>query len=402
MQKKAKSEELDLFYLKDSKSKNKKKNQVKKVTKNKHTKSNKKNIETPSKNRFDFNDEIVIGVTKIPKEETKKKKTKKIVRKSKLNKKDEKKIDKKIDKKVKTNQKVNTTNATDIRRTRNIKDENLNNENNKIDQNRKPKKKIQKKIKVTIPKTQEQIEKEIRIAKILKVVIIIIILLTTMILTMLSPLFNIKEIKVIGNNKISSEQIISLSNILIGENTYRINKISVKNKIKENAYIENVEIKRNLPSQLEIKVEERVSTFMIEYINSYVYINNQGYMLEISNEKLSIPILKGIKTSQNDIAEGKRLCNEDLEKLSMVLKIMEISNVNGIDNLITQINISDENNYTLTMEEGQKIVYLGDCSNLSTRILTLKAILEKNQGIEGEIFINKDLNTNYPVFRQKV
>lgn len=401
MQKKAKSEELDLFYLKDSKSKNKKKNQVKKVTKNKHTKSNKKNIETPSKNRFDFNDEIVIGVTKIPKEETKKKKTKKIVRKSKLNKKDEKKIDKKIDKKVKTNQKVNTTNATDIRRTRNIKDE-LNSGNNKIDQNRKSKKKVQKKIKVTIPKTQEQIEKEIRIVKILKVVIIIIILVTTIILTMLSPLFNIKEIKIVGNNKISAEQIISLSNILIGENTYRINKISVKNKIKENAYIESVEIKRNLPSQLEIKVEERVATFMIEYINSYVYINNQGYMLEISNEKLSIPILKGIKTSQNDIAEGKRLCNEDLEKLSMVLKIMEISNVNGIDNLISQINISDENNYTLTMEEGQKIVYLGDCSNLSTRILTLKAILEKNQGIEGEIFINKDLNTNYPVFRQKV
>ena len=399
MAKKTNSEELDLFYLKDSKSinKNKSKSKIKssnskkvnkiKTKKVNKSKLNKDNKNTPSKNKFDFDNEIIIGVTKIPEKNQKVKnnkslKNKKIVKKNKIRK--EEKLEKQISRKI------------------NIEDEKNNIRNNKNEINKRQKKRTQKKIKVTIPKTEEQIQKEIKLAKILKGVIIAIIVLTAIIVTMLSPLFNIKEVKVSGNSKISTDKIISLSNIQIGENTYRINTLSIKDKIKKNAYIEDVEIKRNLPSQIEIIIKERVATFMIEYINSYVYINNQGYMLEISNEKLELPILKGIKTSQSDIVEGKRLCNEDLEKLSTVLKIMEISEVNGINNLISQVNISNDNNYTLVMENEQKIVYLGDCSNLSTRILTLKAILERNQGIEGEIFIDKDLNTNYPVFRQKV
>ena len=79
---------------------------------------------------------------------------------------------------------------------------------------------------------------------------------------------------------------------------------------------------------------------------------------------------------------------------------MESANSNDIGGLITRINIENKQNYTLNLEEQKKIVYLGDASNISTRMLYLKAIISETKE-EGEIFINGDLNKDNVFFRAK-
>ncbi len=52
-----------------------------------------------------------------------------------------------------------------------------------------------------------------------------------------------------------------------------------------------------------------------------------------------------------------------------------------------------------------KIIYLGECSNysdLKTRMLYLKSILEKTEGMSGEIFLDIDLNSEKIRFKEKV
>ena len=49
---------------------------------------------------------------------------------------------------------------------------------------------------------------------------------------MISPIFNIKNIEVKNNQKISSEQIISLSGVKLDENTFKYSKRDIKKKIK--------------------------------------------------------------------------------------------------------------------------------------------------------------------------
>ena len=46
-------------------------------------------------------------------------------------------------------------------------------------------------------------------------------------------------------------------------------------------------------------------------MNGYAYINNQGYILEVSQEKLDLPVIQGIKTSEEKIVAGNRLEKED-------------------------------------------------------------------------------------------
>ena len=214
-----------------------------------------------------------------------------------------------------------------------------------------------------------------------------------------SPLFNVKNIVVEGNATNSSEKIVSLSGLQTYTNIFKFNENDVIEKIKENAYIENVKIEKKLPSTVKIIVEERTPKYMLQFADSYVYINNQGYMLEISNEKLNIPILIGFTTDLSNIKAGNRITIDDLKKMDMVIKIYEAAKSNGLADLVTKIDISNDKNYTIILETEGKKVYLGDCSNLNTRILYLNSILEASKGKSGEIFLNMDLNEQNPYFR---
>ena len=178
-------------------------------------------------------------------------------------------------------------------------------------------------------------------------------------------------------------------------------------KIKRNPYIESVEIKRKNPTTINIEVVERETRYMLEFANAYVYINNQGYMLEIANERVDVPLISGFTTELEEINPGNRLCTEDLKRLQIVIEIMEVAKNNGIANLITKLDISDTSDYLVEFESEGKIAHLGDCatskSNLNTKILYVKELIEEyEKGVEGEIFVNMDLNTKKVYFKDKV
>ena len=251
--------------------------------------------------------------------------------------------------------------------------------------------------------TEEQIKKNRRVKIFIKLFLLLAVIIGLIIYLMLSPIFNIKNINVEGNKDISSEQIISLSKVQKESNLFKVSNKDTVSAIKENPYVKTVEIKRTLPDTITFVITERVATYMLEYGSSYAYIDNQGYILEISaNTKEGLAKIIGYETSHDDIVPGKRLCENDLKKLNTVLKITATSKTNRIDSLITRINIEDGNNFILYLSTEQKTVYLGDCTNLDTRMLYVKAILDKEKGIAGEIYVNMNLNEKDPYFRQDV
>lgn len=357
--KKSKEVEVNLYNFNAHDEEKKEKNKRKSNTKSKNLKK-KNNTKSKNENtKFDFNNEIIIG---LPKESVNTQKNKKDVKKK--------------------------TNNTKKHKRKSQKDT--------------PKK--TKKIKKPISEEkQEKIRKKRkRNLKIIKYTFLLLCIIAALVITATSPLFDIKKITVEGNNKITSEEIISLSQININENTYKTNMYKAEQKMLENPYIRSVKIQRKLPSEVLITVKERKATYMIEYGSGYVYINNQGYILEISSEKIDVPIIQGAETGAEEFIPGNRLYTEDLEKMSVVIRIMEVASNNDIANLITRIDIENEQNYKILFESEEKVAYIGDGTDLSTKILSIKSILEKEKGIAGEIFVDMDLKNNYPTFRQNV
>lgn len=233
--------------------------------------------------------------------------------------------------------------------------------------------------------------------KVLKWTSLFVLLTGAIALVLLSDIFNIKEIKIINNNKITAQEIKELSTLKENENMFKFLEMSVVQKIKQNPYIESANIRRKLNGTIEIEVTERVTTYMLEMENQYAYINNQGYILEISETKLEVPTITGYITENPE--PGNRLIEEDLEKLNTVIQIVKTAKEKELDNKITNINIENQNNFLITMESESKLIHFGDSGNINDKFIMLKAVLEDNVGIKGEIFV-KDLSKVF--FRENV
>ena len=242
-----------------------------------------------------------------------------------------------------------------------------------------------------------------RIKLLLKILVLVGIIAGTVVFATCSPIFNIADIEVLNNNRLSSETIISLSGISKEQNIFSFISARVSDNIKQNAYIEDVKIKRIIPNKVQIEVQEREPKFSIPVLGEFAYINTQGYILEITQNELKLPVIYGINTPEDQIQVGSRVNEEDLGSLETILRIMSVMNDNSLSDKVTNIDISDKNDYIIYMQEEKKTIHLGDASNLNNKMLYIIEILEKEKDVEGDIFVNGDLNNNFKVyFREKV
>ena len=363
--KKSKGQTIDLLYTNKKETNKRASNKKKTVgahdcarnTKKKTTKTNKTQN---NDNIINLDNEIIIGLTPKKEEEKKRKNTK--------------------TKKTRTKKKkIKAVGAHDCARKT---------KNNSSNKKTKPNTKKENPKKKTTNKKQDP-KKKIKL-KIIKWTLLLGLIITAIVLFMMSSIFNIKEIVVINNSKISSEEIIKLSTLTTDVNMFKTTNSTIRNGIKTNSYIEDVNIKRSINGTITLNIEERVTTYMLKFANSYVYINNQGYILEISESPLEVTIITGFTTINEEIKPGNRLNTEDLQKLDDVNKIIETSKNTPLANIITEIDISKSTDYKLTIASHNKTVKLGQMTNINIKLQMAGKVFEAESGKSGEIYFQDD------------
>lgn len=269
--------------------------------------------------------------------------------------------------------------------------------------NRNNMEKEQKRIKELDKQAERRNKRNKKVKNILKIILLLGVIIGGTIFSMTSPIFNIKEIQVTNNNITPSDTIISLSELKLDENIFKFNKYNVKNKIKENAYIEDVKIHRKIPNVVQIEITQRQPKYSIDFMGKYAYINSQGYILEVTDTNNGLPIIQGISTNEEEIVPNSRLNEDDLTSLENIIKIMDIAKENNLDTKVTSIDITNKNQYSIYIQEEKKRIHLGENTNLGNKMLYAISIMEKEKGIEGDIYVNGDLNNKFqPYFREKV
>lgn len=318
-----------------------------------NVKENKKRAEEISKikeNQINLNEEIIIGLNKLPSDTVKKKKRV-------------------------PNKKVKSGGSN-------------NNSNNHAKTNTNPNSTPRKKRKIMF---------------LIKVIILISILVIGIIIFLKSSIFNIKviNVKIENNNILTESQIKELSMINVGQNMYSFSKKKSIESIKSNPYVESVKITRSIPDELQIEIQERTVKFQLQADNQYVYIDGQGIILEKNIVKKDCITVTGFKTTE--LNEGTKLNNEDLEGLSAVIQMIQEAENNGIRNYITSIDIENHDDYIIYFDSLGKVVHLGDTTSINSKFSYITKILEVKKDYQGEIFVNVDLNNGeYPYFREKV
>lgn len=243
---------------------------------------------------------------------------------------------------------------------------------------------------------QREIEKKKRKKRKARLILAMIILviggINAYLLT--SPSFKIQEISVKGNEQLSNQEIIQLAEVKNGDNIFSKLGIVMKVRLKQNGYIEDAQINKIYPNRIEIRVKERQKQFQIKMgTEGYIYIDEQGYLLEYATDKLEIPTIIGMDITQANLETMHRLGEKDLNKMENILQIREECKKIEIADKITQLQVKDE--YIVSLENDGITINLGDASNLKNRIYYVSAILKQEAGNKGTIYVNGNFNEGF-------
>jgi cell division protein FtsQ len=130
---------------------------------------------------------------------------------------------------------------------------------------------------------------------------IILLLLPTMLILSLvmilyTPLFNIMHIDVSGAEFYSADEIVQASGIHPGENGYRKIRISpeailglrlidAEDAIEALSYVKEAVVRLVFPNSVKITITERKPAACIVYLGSFLTIDDDGYVLEVSSNR---------------------------------------------------------------------------------------------------------------------
>ncbi len=192
------------------------------------------------------------------------------------------------------------------------------------------------------------------------------------------PLFRIDTITVTGINSLTEEKVLALSGIQPGDNLFFAHTGKAKEALRLNPFVEDVTIRRSLPSTLIIEIRERKSVGYVVTANGYAQVGEGGRLLAMqqSLSDYKLPVISGI-----DITEvptiGGFIQNE---KLAQALEILESCDQSLLDN-IAELNVGMDH-YILAYTNQQLEVRLGGLDRIEERLQDLNGILTNVVGVK--------------------
>ena len=217
-----------------------------------------------------------------------------------------------------------------------------------------------------------------------------LILLVSLVITLALKLsyFDVNEVKVHNNKNVSKDEIINLSHINKGSNIFYINTNKSMINILKNSYILDVNIKRKLPSNIEITVVERVASFYCVKESGFLIIGKDGVVMEEKQNLNNNELIKLTGFEINKATVGKMLPSEDGRKISAIGTITDFVNSPQSKFKISSVDISDLLNIRVYYES--MYVKLGTSENLEEKLRKAVVLLELEQlkGAKGYIDVS--------------
>ncbi len=268
-------------------------------------------------------------------------------------------------------------------------------------------------------KTKDLKRKRARARRIGRLLLTIIIIVAAIIFAR-SSFFIVDEIKVVGNEKYSTNDIIFSTGLITGQNVFKMlgekpkNLISFRfndreqNVYESMPYVKSISVRPLLPKAIRIKIQERTPYAILDTSGTSVLIDKEGYALEIiKNPEIKKKFFKIIGTSVDSYNLGQEVKFKGESPLQLIIQFCDIllksdkaSNVKFYEKL-TSIKVSDINSVTANFE-GRIDAEFGDLDNIEYNLKVFKQIftnnITKNQkgtlvfssGSEHPYFVPKD------------
>lgn len=217
--------------------------------------------------------------------------------------------------------------------------------------------------------TEVQKKKRKKKHYLLRLIIIVCILIGAGLIMHLDH-FDVDGIAVIGNEDISDDEIVKLSEIRMGQCIFDVHPLIVQHRIKQNLYIEDVDVDRKLPDKVEITVTERQGNAQVRMGKKYVVIDNELEVIDISDKEMQATLIENVKTKE--AIKGHKIKVQNEAVLSKALDFIKLTEDNDL--FFKRISFDG---YRVEAHIYDELVCLGKYANIESCIKsgTLKSVI---------------------------
>jgi cell division protein FtsQ len=193
--------------------------------------------------------------------------------------------------------------------------------------------------------------------------LLVFFLLSVFVYAYTSDKFNLRTVTIHGCKASSPRALESIVREGFPVNVLRINLHQLKARLEKQPWVKRVEIRRILPSDLIIYVQERTPSAILEFHNELMIADQDGIMLDRYDPKygkLDVPVFKGVMGEDADSyslyqAENSERIRRGLQMLSEI----EAGSPRE-SKKISEVDISDPENLKVLLVDDTAEVFLGE------------------------------------------
>lgn len=204
-----------------------------------------------------------------------------------------------------------------------------------------------------------------------------IFILLVGVLLLYIPVFTLQEIRVVGNEKLTKDDLICLSSLEMGTNLLHIKTQQLKEWIKVSPWVKEVSVRKIFPDKLSLEIRERTPYFLLPYYTSFLFVAEDGTILGPAPgdlREVTLPILTGIKI-EDPALPGQSLYCQGWDSLIDVLESIP----SDFPLVIVEVNLSGDKELVLYTSEGIQIL-LGQAVDVSRKLALIEGVCREVNG----------------------
>ncbi len=186
-----------------------------------------------------------------------------------------------------------------------------------------------------------------------------------------SGCFGVTEVKVENNSRVSTEEVVALSDIRPAANIFDLDLEMIGRKIEENPWIASARVERVFPREVLIRIGERVPKAVINLGYLY-YVDAAGEIFKVlgAEDSLDYPVLTGI--DRRALLENPGECRRQLREAMALLDELAGRRIFALED-VSELNVDPTDGLTLYTFSGGVPVRMG-YSNFSSKLDRLERI----------------------------
>lgn len=231
-------------------------------------------------------------------------------------------------------------------------------------------------------------------------VLLVVLFAAAVIVTLsMTVFFNIKTIRVTGNaENYTAEDVVKATGISIGDNMMRLKISDAETRaISSLIYVESVEIVRQFPNTLEIRVQKCTPAYNVGYEYGTLIVSEHGRILENSMDpKQGLVRVVGYKPEKTTPGEYIQAVEERYDKVFAAFRELIYDGDLGVP--ITEIDLTDFNDIMVNFDH--RIIFdMGNWSEINYKISFAEQVIA-GQPADKEGYLVM-VGTNQCSFRNK-